>query len=373
LNRKVTIVVTLYAVFLLFSTLQAFFALATSENSWATKEPVPLPSWRIVGVNDKIYAIAGNGDYANVSYSNNAVLEYNPALDMWTAKKQMPIGRGNIATAIYQNRIYVIGGSEGLNQVYDPATDTWEIKTAMPTPRTQLEANVVSGKIYLIGGKTGGQYSTVDLNEVYDPETDSWTIKAPIPHPVVLYASAVVDNKIYIMGGQDEFSSPTKLDLVQIYDPSTDTWSFGAPMNTVVSQAAAGATTGIWAPKRIYVIGGLPDGSVYGTNINQVYNPQNDSWTVGEPMPTARFDLRMTVLNDQLYVMEGFQRFGIGAYCLVNEQYTPIGYGTPTPSPQSPQPQPSEPFPVAWIVASVLSVAIVSVILIIYFRKRSKS
>jgi hypothetical protein len=73
LNRKVTIVIALFAVFLIVSSSQSFFAVATTQDSWATKEPLPLPSRCIVGLNGKIYAIAGTGNYANVSYSNNAV------------------------------------------------------------------------------------------------------------------------------------------------------------------------------------------------------------------------------------------------------------------------------------------------------------
>jgi hypothetical protein len=236
------------------------------------------------------------------------------------------------ALAVYQNKIYVIGEGNGTTQVYDPATDTWETKTPMPTPRTQLDANVVNGKIYLIGGRTGGQYTTVGLNEVYNPETDSWNTKAPIPYPVVQYASAVVDNKIYIIGGQNEFTYPMNLALVQIYDPATNTWSFGAPMPTIVTRAAAGATTGVWAPKRIYVIGGMPDKSLDGTNLNQVYNPENDSWTVGASMPTTRFQLHVAVVNDKLYAMGGAPYFNLqGIGSRENEQYTPFGYGTVPP------------------------------------------
>lgn len=231
------------------------------------------------------------------------------------------------ALAVYQNKIYVIGEGNGMTQVYDPATDTWETKTSMPTPRTQLEANVVNGKIYVIGGRTGGQYSTVGLNEVYDPETDSWTTKVPIPYPVVQYASAVVDGKIYVIGGQDEFHYPMNLDLTQIYDTETDTWSFGFAIPNVVWKAAAGATTGLMAPKRIYVIGGMPDKSLDGTKINQVYNPENDSWTVGASMPTARFQLHVAVVNDKLYAMGGMPYFNLqGIGSRENEQYTPIGY-----------------------------------------------
>jgi N-acetylneuraminic acid mutarotase len=237
------------------------------------------------------------------------------------------------ALAVYQNKVYAIGQEKGKTQVYDPEAETWENKTSMPTPRTQLEANVVNGKIYLIGGRTGGQYSTVGLNEAYDTEKDSWTTKAPIPYPVAQYASAVVDDKIYIIGGQDEYAYPINLDIVQIYDPVTDTWSFGASMPKVVWQAAAGVISGVWAPKRIYIIGGLtPEKSLFGTDLNQVYDTENDSWTVGASMSTARYNLHVAVVNDKLYAMGGVPYFNLeGTGCPENEEYTPVGYGTVPP------------------------------------------
>ena len=177
-----------------------------------------------------------------------------PNSNGWITKNSLPINKSGSVLAVFQNKIWAV--DEG---VYDPAADTWETKSPMPTPRTQLEASVVGDKICLIGGRTGGQYTTVGLNEVFDPANDSWTTKAPIPYPVVQYASAVVDDKIYVMGSQDEFNYPMNLALVQIYDPATDTWSFGTPMPKVVWQAAAGATSGVLAPKRIYLVGGLPE------------------------------------------------------------------------------------------------------------------
>ena len=312
---------------LMVSAFPAICANVGTENSWAAKEPLPMPSWGIVGVNGKIYAIAGSGDYANVTYVNNAVFEYDPASDAWISKKPMPTKRSSFAAVTYHNKIYLIGGDDGLNQVYDPVTDTWEDRAPMPTPRTQMEGNVVNGKIYLIGGRTGGQYSTVSVNEVYDPATDSWTTKPPIPYHVTLYASAAVDNKIYVIGGQDEFHSDINVAFNQIYDTENDSWSFGAPIPSITFSAAAGVTTGVLAPKRIYVIGGMINHETHGSDLNQVYNPEDDSWSVAASMPTARFQFHIAVVNDKLYAMGGLPYFTLsGEYCYENEQFTPIGY-----------------------------------------------
>jgi N-acetylneuraminic acid mutarotase len=402
------------ALFLVLAVLASSFVVAiqaasSSENSWITRPPMPnaKSGLGVAVANGKIYAISGDG-------TNE---EYDPAALTWKAKQSVPTPRSSFGIAVHENKIYVIGGNVGfdsttglpilcsINEVYDPLTDTWESKKPMPTNRSQLNANVVNGKIYLIGGRTGGQYSTVDLNEVYDPATDSWTTKAPIPYPVVQYASAVANDKIYIIGGQDEFADSINLDTVQIYDPAIDTWSFGTPMPNVVWQAAADATTGVWAPKRIYVFGGLPEHSLFGTDTNQVYSPENDSWTLGISMPTSRFNFAVGVLNDTLYALGGAPFWNVQGNALAaNELYIPFGYegplppywspspspspspttspssapstsSTPTPTPYSseptetPEPQP-KPFQTTLVIASLITVAVVGVILVIYFKKR---
>jgi N-acetylneuraminic acid mutarotase len=193
----------------------------------------------------------------------------------------------------------------------------------MPTARAGIEANIVDGKIYVIGGRNSDA-GVINVTEVYDPATDTWATKTPIPTPVSSYASAVVDDKIYIIGGWTQTANSTfvsRVGLNQIYDPKTDTWSSGTPI-PISNGANAGATSGVMAPKRIYVIGG---------GLNQIYDPANDSWTVGTPIPKSdrrleNFDdVIIAVLDDQLYAMGGIYWGEDGNTRSVNEQYTPIG------------------------------------------------
>lgn len=287
------------------------------ENSWVSKEPLPFCILGVAAVNGRIYTFAAN-----------KTSEYDPITDTWATKMSQPSSLYGSALAVYQNKIYAIGQGNGRTQVYDPATETWQNKTSMPTPRTQLEANVVNDKIYLIGGTRGGAAPT-NINEVYDPTTDSWTTKAAMPTGVFAYASAVVDNKIYFIGG----SGPKPPNLNQVYDPAADTWSLGNPIPTPVVDAAASATSGEWAPKRIYVIGGRVNYDTFGTYLNQVYNPENNSWMVGASIPTARYNLHVAAVNDKLYVMGGVPYFNVqGTVCPENEEYTPFGYGAVPPA-----------------------------------------
>ena len=101
-----------------------------------------------------------------------------------------------------------------------------------------------------------------------------------------------------------------------------------------MSNAAACATTGVFAPQRIYVIGGNGVGSLEGTQFTQVYNPENDSWTTGALMPVGRLGLTAAVVNDQIYAIGGSTLAVFSEQLNLNEQYTPLGYGKPdTPAP----------------------------------------
>jgi len=294
----------------------------------------------VVAVNGKIYAIGGmnNNSYLNVNE------EYDPITDKWTTKTPMPTARSGFAIVVYQNRVYAIGGTKGdsttessgftpVTEVYTPATDTWTIKTPMPMPRADLSASVVDGKIYLIGGKKYVEhdpfYEESDLNEVYDPGTDSWTNMTSIPTATFGYASAVVDKRIYIIGGGIQFWERwdfTFVEANQIYDPENDNWTIGATFDPPLSYMAATATSGIDAFKRIYVMGGFfSDGY---SNATHVYNPKSNAWGTGSAMPTPRIYLNVVVLNDVLYAIGGYAD---EVWLSTNERYTPPEYGTVPP------------------------------------------
>ncbi|PVX27239.1 MAG: hypothetical protein CW716_03335, partial [Candidatus Bathyarchaeum sp.] len=301
-----------------------------SENSWVEKRSMPVKgSTSAVTLNDKIYVLASTRLY-----------EYNPKTNRWSEKTPLPTARTSYAVAACENKLYVIGGSvgtdnagssitTGINEVYDPETDTWETKTEMPTKRAQMNAETVNGKIYVVSGRTAGPKSSVTVNEEYDPVTDSWTTRQPIPYTVASYASAVLDNKLYVIGGQNEFcekDEPMNAGYTQIYDPQTDAWIQGTPIPNPVWVSPEGvATTGTYAPKRIYVIGG-EQSFASASRVNYAYDPQINNWTRAAPMETARFGHSLAVVNDLVYAIGGIVGWLQSTSSV--EQYTPREFGT---------------------------------------------
>jgi N-acetylneuraminic acid mutarotase len=358
-------------------------AAASVENSWTSKAPmhVARSDLGVAVVNGKIYAIGGNtesgympnsggNNYERLGWINDTNEEYDPETDMWAFKKSMPTPRCNFAIAAFENKIYCIGGIinwnsgrisvTGVNEVYDPATDTWENKTSMPNPASAT-ANVANGRIYVIGG--GGANET--LNQVYDPATDTWIIKTPMPAESMLggvpntmsnLLSAEVNGRIYVMRYYDLVSSGT-----WIYNPANDSWVSlpslsistvtgvvwlpSSPFSVLGESSpsgwwshAAGATTGVNAAKRIYI---FFDRYPYSQSIPLLaFDPSSESWTQISYLPTRRRSFGVAVVNDIFYAIGGrtynYPLPGDNYFTVteqaVNEQYTPIGYGTPDPS-----------------------------------------
>jgi N-acetylneuraminic acid mutarotase len=342
MNKKlIPFLIILLVVSMLLSAFQ-FPVYGMNENSWTPKEPMPTArgGLGVAVVNGKIYAIGGFDGNKQLAVNE----EYNPVTDTWTTKTSMPTARSGFAVAVYQNKIYCIGGTTGdsdnsvsgftgVTEVYDPATDDWETETPMPTPRADLSANVVNGKIYCIGGKkywgVDPFYQELNATEVYDPDRNFWTTKSPMPIPVLGAASAVLDGKIYVIGGSRHFQVGWELSTVssnQVYDVGNDAWSTRASLPKTESYAAAGATSGVTAPKRIYFVGGSNQ-----TNYSMVtyaYDSTSNAWGTVAAMPTPRVYLAVAVVDDILYAIGGFD--GVN-WLDVNEQYVPVGYGTVPP------------------------------------------
>jgi N-acetylneuraminic acid mutarotase len=363
----------------------AHSAIALTDK-WVEKAPMPTERYYFgaVAVNGTIYAIGGityipERKPGHITTTTNVNEAYDPANDVWTEKAPMPSPHwlDSYGIAVWQNKIYCIGGPA--NNVYDPATDTWETKTPMPSSRHFLTANVVNEKIYLIGGLALGPppawagngyitYSSSNLTEVYEPATDSWSEKSPIPYAVDSYASAVIDNKIYVISGR---VGGNLTGLVQVYDTLIDKWSYATPIPIPVEPAAAGMMT-IANKKAIFVVGGRVSwGTGNGTDLNQVYFPENDSWTTGAPLLANRFALSVAVVNDRLYAIGGM---GNSEYTATMYQYTPAN-PTETDSitpPQSSSPSNETQIPISTPELSIIAILLLTTLAVLAIAMRRK-
>ena len=298
-------------------------------DSWTTKASMPEHVWpeQAGVVNEKIYVMGSvyeNGTWNYVHYV------YDTITDIWTKKTPMPSPPGG-QLVVHQNKIYIV--NSGFLQIYDTKSDTWKIKkTIATTNSSKLIANIIADKIYIL---------STDTHYIYDIVEDSWNISeiSILGNSSILRCTTVLDNKIYLF----------KKNETRIYSTESDTWSFGTAMPDYGFVSACCATTGVYAPKRIYIFGGFI--SIFeSSDMTLIYNPENDTWSKGTPMSLNRFSPACGVINDTIYVIGGM--VNIHWTTQTNEQYTPLEYIPEFPS---------------WII---LPLFLISTLTVAFYRKK---
>ncbi|MCL2475844.1 hypothetical protein [Candidatus Bathycorpusculum sp.] len=351
------------------TTFNSVSALELVEDSWNTKTPSSDPErvgFRVVAVEGKIYAIGGfhyvevqNPFYPQYGESYLGTNEqYDPVTDTWITLATMPTPRAHFAITEYQGKIYCIGSlhmHSCVVEAYDPATDSWSTKADLPVSLPyphHTQAHVVNDKLFV---------RTFNELFMYNSVQDSWIEKTPIHGSELRHyvTSVVVDDKIIVFypdAVDNTYDQPFNVN-VAIYDPKMDGWSEGKTQEIGLdgSIMGAGVTTGVYAPKNVYLFGSNR-GSQF---ITWVYNLEKDAWSTAKAAPNRLSVYGVTEIDDVLYV------FGSTENGEVNMQYVPIGY----------EPRGYQTFPTGYVVAIIgLTASIVIVITSLFFyTKRRKN
>lgn len=271
--------------------------------------PTPRSATAASILDDKIYVAGGQGWEVK---KDKIVEVYDIKSDAWIKGTSLPEPLDHLGMASYDGKLYVVGGSHKYGYsnkllIYDPLTKNWTEGMPMPSARTALTVNFIDGKLYAIGG-VDDVHNVVSTNFVYDPVNDSWTEKAPMPTARHHATSSVVDGKLYVIGGRifgDGIPEPfenakalSNFDVNEMYDPNTDTWSKVEPMPSKRSGLAS-ASIG----NEIYVFGGE---KVNGTfENNEKYDTTKNVWTKETPLPTPRLGLKAVAFDNSIYVIGG--------------------------------------------------------------------
>lgn len=299
------------------------------QEGWHTGAPAPGARTEIAAaaLDGKIYVAGGFSRPSLSSVLDFAISRdvevYDPAADSWTHTTPMPAGRHHMGMVALDGYVYVVGGfaKSGLsvwhavNSVYrfDPKTQEWRERAPMPTARGALGVAVFQGKLFAIGGYDGKQ--NVRATEIYDPNTDSWSSAAPMSAPRDHLAVASVGGRIYAIGGRSNLKYRQNTGVAEAYDPVTDHWDYVANLPTARSGIGAGVIGG-----HIYVLGGESGEGTFDTN--EKYLPQADRWETATPVPTARHGLGVAVIGERLYAIGGGPTPG-ASFSQINEIFIP--------------------------------------------------
>jgi len=191
------------------------FKLSTVEifdpltNSWVSGLPLPseVTHGTAITVAGKIYLVGG---YSSADYKSfKKVFCFDLSKNTWTVKQNMPTARLGAKLVWFKNRIWAIGGSEGVYnhdvrisdnvESYDPVTNTWQIEDSLISARSWSIAWVSNGRIYVGGGFDGSKY--LNSIEVYNPTTKEWANTGILPDKKVNADAVVLNEKVYVIAG----------------------------------------------------------------------------------------------------------------------------------------------------------------------------
>jgi len=142
------------------------------------------------------------------------LFRYNPATDLWVklappfpAKTADDPWVFTLAGGVIGGKFYVMAGdilNKGRLSVYDPATNRWTAKNPLGLARSAVATAVLNDKLYVMGGNRN-VIETLDVTIVYDPVTNLWTRRASLPSPRANMAGTTVllngKPRIELLGG----------------------------------------------------------------------------------------------------------------------------------------------------------------------------
>jgi hypothetical protein len=300
-----------------FNRVDDVLVLDTQSNTWSTGVTLPIAKEHGAAFSDgiKIYLVGGDKAHQASDFDRDDIYSLNPDVDSsWTLVPEK-------LTYLYSDGTYVsaggkiyLMGSEKLDErtkmtVYDPVGRSTTALASLPADSRQAVAFSFNNKIYLIGGSD----TPTSIYE-YSIANDIWTTLT-LATPVDVFSTGWAQDKKngYITGGIQKdhfliFTSPTNQPFVQladINDVGDDLVPFGASILTRDPTTPTGytalnesvdiagqittlanfphdflntANNMMFADNKIYTFFGYINGA--HSNTSYVYDLTSDSWTV---------------------------------------------------------------------------------------------
>lgn len=169
---------------------------------------------------------------------------------------------------------------------------------------------------------------SVDIQNVKAEDDKAFWERGPeMPTPRTEVSSANLGKDIYVIGGFDQNGHAT--DIVEVYNVDNHSWSTGSgPLSEPLHHTAA-----LSYSNKVYVIGGFTDSDEPSDKL-YVYDPMTNKWSEDKAMPTARGALNVNLVGDIFYAIGGAI---YGHPLSVNEAYDP---NTDTWTTKAPMPTP---------------------------------
>lgn len=171
-------------------------------DSWAYVAGLPRFTYGHAGTiyKDFVY-ISGGHDYQIGPYRKN-VLCYDVRSDVWEERRPMGTARGWHSMCSLDERIYCIGGSDDSVEsmerfdvlgveAYSPQCDQWSRVAPLLLANSESGVAVWQDRIYILGGYSWENSTFSKAVQVYDHQTDRWSRGTDLPKAIAGVSACV--------------------------------------------------------------------------------------------------------------------------------------------------------------------------------------
>uniref|UniRef100_A0A672SGQ1 Kelch-like protein 38 n=1 Tax=Sinocyclocheilus grahami TaxID=75366 RepID=A0A672SGQ1_SINGR len=196
------------------------YTLSLKTNQWRTAEPMLEPRYghQCISYLHFIFALGGIGPDKLIS---NTVKRYNSMFNQWETMAPMPTAVLHPAVAANDQRIYVFGGEDALQnpvrliQVYHISRNLWSRLETRTVKNVCTPAAVIEDNIYIVGVIA------------YDTKANKFVKCTNMKERRMHHAATVINNKLYVTGGRflNAHDVIEDSNCFECYDPKTDVWT----------------------------------------------------------------------------------------------------------------------------------------------------
>ena len=192
---------------------------------------------------ERLYIYCVGGSQVTVTGTSDRVFRYDPVTDVISAvAAPWPGGLGMVLPGgftVFNNKLYILGGfdtitggGQGTNQIWEftPPTSWVQKSTVLPVPLGYIPTTTIGSLIYTGGGSniTGGVLTDTTNSFKYNPVADSISAIASIPRATGETRALNFNGLMLVMGGGR--TAPNPSNEVNIYNPANNTWTVGSPV-----------------------------------------------------------------------------------------------------------------------------------------------
>lgn len=180
------------------------------------------------GSNQSLYYIGGQDDGGTgqtTVYYTSGISSGNPTWNGLAASNGLPSARSRFGSAVWNNRLYVVGGVGSGGTCTSGVCDTvyvspqqnsggdiasaWATSTAFNIDRSGAAVTAYANNLYLFGGFDGTNYlSDAQYTQINsDGTVDSWTYTTSLPGPLRDARAVSANGYIYLVGGRSAAST----------------------------------------------------------------------------------------------------------------------------------------------------------------------